>query len=340
MRLSIMFIKQVGIDLGTTNTLVYLPQKGVICNEPSIVAVIGNDKKVLAVGKPAKEMIGRTPEDIIALRPLKDGVIADYYTTKAMIQYFLRRALGVVNFFKPDVIISAPAGVTSTERRAVINAAKENGVKNVFIVKEPILAALGAGVPINSASGNMIVNIGGGTSEIAVISLGGIVSWASVRVAGNKFDQAVADYVKKKHNLVIGEQMAENIKIQIGAALPLEKRLEMKVKGRDSSTGLPKYVIINSDEIAFALLNQLNEIALAIKEVFNQSPPELVADIMEKGVVLSGGGALLRSMNKYLERVINVPVFPAENPLECVARGTGVILEHLDIYKRTLNSRT
>ncbi len=334
-----MIVRQVGIDLGTTNTLVYVPQKGVVSNEPSIVAVSSNEKKVLAVGVPAKEMVGRTPEDIVALKPLKDGVIADYYTTKAMIQYFLTKALGGFNLFKPDVIISAPAGVTSTEKRAITKAAKENGARDVFVVKEPILAALGAGIPINTASGNMIVNIGGGTSEIAVISLGGIVSWASVRVAGNKFDQAISDYIKKKHNLAIGEQMAENIKIKVGSALPLDKRLEMKVKGRDNSTGLPKYVIINSDEIALAISSQLSEIAAAIKEVFNQSPPELVADIMEKGVVLSGGGALLRSMDKYLERIIGISVFPAEDPLKCVARGTGVILEHLDTYKRTLNTK-
>jgi len=256
-----------------------------------------------------------------------------------MIAYFLKRALGSFNLFKPDVIISSPAGSTSAEKRAVINAAKENGAKNVFVVKEPILAALGAGIPINSPSGNMIVNIGGGTSEIAVISLGGIVSWASVRVAGNKFDQAIMDYVKKRHGLIIGEQMAEKIKISIGCALPLEKRLDTKVKGRDSSTGLPKSIILNSDEIAFAISEQLNEIGLAIKKVFNQSPPELVADIMSKGIVLSGGGALLRNMDKFLEKIVGVPVFPAENPLECVARGTGVILEHIDLYKKTLSSR-
>lgn len=334
-----MFVKQIGIDLGTTNILVFVPKKGIVSNEPSVVALDPKTKRVLAVGKPAKNMVGRTPEDIIVSRPLKNGVIADYYTTKEMLRYFISQALSFFNIFKPDVIISAPAGITSTEKRAVINAAKESGAKNSFVVKEPILAALGAGIPINTPSGNMVVNIGGGTSEIAIISLGGIVSWASVRVAGNKFDRAIADYIKKKHNLIVGEQTAERIKIQVGAALPLEERLEMKVKGRDLTSGLPRYVIINSDEVSLAISSPLNEISSAVKSVFNQSPPELVADVMEKGIVLTGGGACLRKMDKYLEKFIGIPVFPAENPLECVARGTGIILEHLELYKRTLFSK-
>ncbi len=336
-----MFTKKLGIDLGTTNTLVFVPHKGIVCNEPSIVAVDLPTKKIIAVGKVAKKMLGKTPGEIEVRKPLKDGVIAEYYVTQAMLKYFISKALPFWNFTKPDVIISVPAGITSTEKRAVIKAALESGAKNAFVVKEPILAALGAGVPINSPSGNMIVNIGGGTSEIAIISLGGIVSFASVRVAGNKFDQAIADYIKKKYNLAIGEQTAERIKIEIGAALPepeVEKK-EMKVKGRDLISGMPRSIIIDSNEVAEALFPQLQEIASAIKQVFLKSPPELIADIMERGIILTGGGALLRGMARFIEKIVGVPVYPADSPLFCVAKGTGIILEHLDLYKRTVFSK-
>ncbi|HDM32088.1 MAG TPA: rod shape-determining protein, partial [bacterium] len=317
-----MFTKKLGIDLGTTNTLVFVPHKGIVCNEPSIVAVDLPTKKIIAVGKVAKKMLGKTPGEIEVRKPLKDGVIAEYYVTQAMLKYFISKALPFWNFTKPDVIISVPAGITSTEKRAVIKAALESGAKNAFVVKEPILAALGAGVPINSPSGNMIVNIGGGTSEIAIISLGGIVSFASVRVAGNKFDQAIADYIKKKYNLAIGEQTAERIKIEIGAALPepeVEKK-EMKVKGRDLISGMPRSIIIDSNEVAEALFPQLQEIASAIKQVFLKSPPELIADIMERGIILTGGGALLRGMARFIEKIVGVPVYPADSPLFCVAK--------------------
>ena len=336
-----MFTKKLGIDLGTTNTLVFVPHKGIVCNEPSIVAVDLPTKKIIAVGKVAKKMLGKTPGEIEVRKPLKDGVIAEYYVTQAMLKYFISKTLPFWNFTKPDVIISVPAGITSTEKRAVIKAALESGAKNAFVVKEPILAALGAGVPINSPSGNMIVNIGGGTSEIAIISLGGIVSFASVRVAGNKFDQAIADYIKKKYNLAIGEQSAERIKIEIGAALPEPEveRKEMKVKGRDLISGMPRSIIIDSNEIAEALFPQLQEIGSAIKQVFLKSPPELIADIMERGIILTGGGALLRGMARFIEKIVGVPVYPAESPLFCVAKGTGIILEHLDIYKRTVFSK-
>ena len=336
-----MFTKKLGIDLGTTNTLVFTPNKGIVCNEPSIVAVDVFSKKIIAVGKVAKKMLGKTPGEIEVRKPLKDGVVAEYYVTQAMLKYFISKALPFWNLVKPDVIISVPAGITSTEKRAVVNAAMESGAKNAFVVKEPILAALGAGVPINSPSGNMIVNIGGGTSEIAIISLGGIVSFASVRIAGNKFDQAIADYLKKKYNLAIGEQTAEKIKIEIGAALPepeVEKK-EMKVKGRDLPSGMPRSVIISSDEIAEAIFSQLQEIADSIKQVFLHSPPELIADIMEKGIILTGGGALLRGMARFIEKVVGVPVYSTETPLFCVAKGTGIILEHLDLYKRTVFSK-
>lgn len=331
-----MFTKKIGIDLGTANTVVFVPGKGFIINEPTIVALTKPDNSVLAVGFEAKEMIGRTPEEIIAYRPLKDGVVADYYITKAMLTYFVSKAVGWFNVIKPDVVVSVPAGITQTERRAVVNATLEAGARNAFIVKEPILAALGASIPINARSGNMIVNIGGGTSEHAVIALGSIVSWASLRVAGNKFDQAISDYVKKKYSLAIGEQTAEQVKIEIGSALPIKDKMEYELRGRDLITGLPKDIVINSNEIAEALNPLLVEIASAVQNVFSVTPPELVADIMEKGIILSGGSAQLHHLPEFFERFLGVQVYVAEDPLFCVAKGTGMILSHLDTYKRTL----
>lgn len=331
-----MLVNKIGIDLGTANTVVFVPGKGFIINEPTIVALRKPDNSVVAVGVEAKEMIGRTPEDIVAYRPLKDGVIADYYITKAMLTYFISKAVGWFNLFKPDVVISVPAGITQTERRAVINAAEESGAKNAFVVREPILAALGAGIPINARSGNMIINIGGGTSEVAVIALGNIVSWTSLRVAGNKFDQAISDYIKKKYSLAIGEQMAEMVKIKIGSAISSKDKMEYKVRGRDLVSGLPKDVIINSNEIAEALSSYLLEIANSAQNVFNLTPPELVADIMEKGIILSGGSAQLHHLPVFFERLLGVQAYVAEDSIFCVARGTGLVLEHLDSYKRTL----
>ncbi len=331
-----MFTRKIGIDLGTANTIVFVPNKGFVVNEPTIVALSVPDNGVLAVGREAKEMIGRTPDDIVAYRPLKDGVIADYYITKAMLKYFIAKAVGPFNLFKPEVVLSVPAGITPTERRAVMNAAREAGAKEAYIVKEPILAALGAGIPINSHSGNMIINIGGGTSEVAVVSLGGIVAWASLRVAGNKFDQAITDYIKRKYSLAIGEQMAEHIKIEIGAALTTKDRMEVKVRGRDLVNGLPRDVVLNSNEIAEALNPHLMDIAASVQSVFNSTPPELVADIMEKGIILSGGGAHLHYIDEFFKRMTGVPTYVAEEPLFCVAKGAGLILNHLDVYKRTL----
>lgn len=331
-----MFTRKIGIDLGTANTVVFVPGRGFIINEPTIVALTKPDNSVLAVGFEAKEMIGRTPEEIVAYRPLKDGVIADYYITKAMLTYFISKAVGMFNIFKPDVVISVPAGITQTERRAVINAAREAGAGNAFIVREPVLAALGAGIPINARSGNMIINIGGGTSEVAVIALGNIVSWTSLRIAGNKFDQAVSDYVKKKYALAIGEQTAEMVKIQIGAAMSTKDKAEYKLRGRDLITGLPKDIVITANEISEALNPHLLEIASSIQNVFNVTPPELVADIMEKGIILSGGSVQLHHLPEFLERFLGVQAYVAEDPLFCVARGTGLILSHLDTYKRTL----
>ncbi len=331
-----MFTNKIGIDLGTANTIVFVPGRGFIINEPTIVSLSLNDNKVLAVGKEAKDMIGRTPGDIGAYRPLKDGVIADYYITKAILKYFITKACGRFNMIRPDVVISAPAGITQTERRAIMNAAREAGAREAYIVKEPILAALGAGIPINAHSGNMIINIGGGTSEVAVISLGGIVNWASQRVAGNKFDQAIIDYIKKKYSLSIGEQTAETVKIEIGSALPTKERAEFQVRGRDLISGLPKDITLNSNEIAEALNPHLMDIAAAVQSVFNETPPELVADIMEKGIMVSGGGAHLKHIDEFFKRMTGVETYIAEEPLFCVAKGAGLILDHLDVYKRTL----
>ncbi|MEK7162788.1 MAG: rod shape-determining protein [Patescibacteria group bacterium] len=331
-----MFTRKIGIDLGTANTIVFVPGRGFIINEPTIVALSVPDNTVLAIGKEAKEMVGRTPADIVSYKPLREGVIADYYITKAMLKYFINKAVGRFNFFKPDVVISVPAGITQTERRAVINAAKEAGAREAHVVREPILAALGAGIPINSSSGNMIINIGGGTTEAAVVALGGIVSWASLRVAGNKFDQAITDYIKKKYGLSIGEQTSELVKIEIGSALPAKHKLDFQIRGRDLVSGLPKNLIINSNEIAEALNSYLLDITSTIQNVFNETPPELVADIMGKGIIVSGGGAQLRHLPEFLKRMLGVNAYVAEEPLFCVARGAGLILTHLDTYKRTL----
>jgi rod shape-determining protein MreB len=331
-----MFSRKIGIDLGTANTVVFVPGKGFIINEPTIVALSKPENAVLAVGIEAKEMIGRTPEEIVAYRPLKDGVIADYYVTKALLTYFIGKATSWWNPAKPEVVISVPAGITQTERRAVINAAREAGARSAYIVKEPVLAALGAGIPINARSGHMIINIGGGTSEVAVIALGNIVSWTSLRIAGNKFDISVSDYVKKKYGLAIGEQTSENVKIEIGSALPTKHKMEYRLRGRDLATGLPKDIILNSNEIAEALQPLLIDIAESVQSVFNETPPELVADIMEKGIILSGGSAQLHNLTEFFERFLGVATYTAEDPLFCVAKGTGLILSHLDSYKRTL----
>lgn len=331
-----MFTSKIGIDLGTANTVVFVPGKGFIVNEPTIVALSRPNNEVMAVGKEAKNMIGRTPYDIVAYKPLKDGVIADYYITKAMLKYYITKAIGTFNVIKPDLVISVPAGITANERRAVINASKEAGAKNVHIVKEPILAALGAGIPINSHSGNLIINIGGGTAEVAVVSLGSIVSWASLRVAGNKFDAAIMDYIKKKFKVHIGEQTAEQVKIEVGSALPMKQKLSMKVRGRDIMSGLPKDVVVSSNQIAEAINPLLMDIAASVQTVFNNTPPELVADIMEKGIIISGGGANLRNVDEFFKQLTGVQCYVAENSLFCVAKGTGLILEHIDVYKRTL----
>lgn len=335
-----MFIKKIGIDLGTTYTLVYIPKRGIVINEPSVVAISVLDKKVLAVGDEAKEMIGRTPDSIIAARPLKDGVIADYRITESMLKYFINKAVGGMKIFRPEVMIAVPAGITSTERRAVIDATLNAGAKAAYIIKEPIAAAIGADIPIGSPSGHMIVDMGGGTSEIAVISLGGIVANTSVRIGGNKYDAAIGDYIKRKYNLAIGERSAEEVKIKIGSAqfLPKEEKLTMDIKGRDMITGLPRTVKVSSDDVTEALQNELQSLITAVKSVLYQTPPELSADIMDKGMVLSGGTALLRNVDRLLSQATGVPAYVADEALLCVARGTGIALENLESYKRSILS--
>lgn len=331
-----MFIKKIGIDLGTTYTLVYLPGKGIVINEPSVVALSVVDKKVLAVGDDAKEMIGRTPDTIIAQRPLKEGVIADYKTTEAMIRYYINKALGGMRFFRPEVMVAVPAGITSTEKRAVIDATLAAGAKAAYIIKEPIAAAIGANVPIGSASGHMIVDMGGGTSEVAVISLGGIVANTSVRIGGNKLDYAIQEFTRKRYNLAIGERTAEEVKIEIGSAMYLEEPLKKDIKGRDLVSGLPKIIEMTSDDITEAIKNELEGIVSAVKNVLHKTPPELSADVMDKGMVLSGGTALLRNIDKLISQATGVPSYVAEEALLCVAKGTGIALDNLDAYKRSL----
>ncbi len=335
-----MFIRKIGIDLGTANTLVFVPKKGVVINEPSVVAVGRDDNRVLAVGNEAREMVGRTPDTITAYRPLKDGVIADYRVTEAMLRYFINKVSGRFRLFRPEVMTSVPAGVTSTERRAVIEATVQAGAKAAYVVKEPVLAAIGAGIPINEPVGHMVVDIGGGTSDIAVISLGGIVASTSVKVAGNRFDQAIAEYIKRNYNLAIGDRTAEEVKIRIGSAVAVDdESLFMEIKGRDLMSGLPKIIEMHSAEVTEAIADELDEVIRAIKSVLHETPPELAADIMDKGIVLTGGGALLRAIDKLVFQETGVPAYIAEEPLLCVAKGTGIVLEHLEIYKRSIMSK-
>ncbi len=328
--------RRLGIDLGTANTLVYVPGQGVVLNEPSVVAISEQENRVLAIGTDAKEMIGRTPGDIIAYRPLRDGVIADYRVTEAMLRHFFQKALGKWSFFKPDVLISVPAGVTSTERRAVIEAALKAGARNAYVSKEPILAAIGAGVPIYEPQGHMIVDIGAGTTDVAVISLGGIVASKSVKVAGNQIDRSIADYIKRKFNLAIGDKTAEKVKMKIGSALEIEDEMKIMIKGRDYVTGLPRAVKITSNEIAKAIEDDLRQIIQAIKDVLQQTPPELAADIIDNGITLTGGSAQLRNLADLIYRRTGVRATLAEDPLYCVVRGTGLMLDHLDTYKRAI----
>ena len=331
--------RKIGIDLGTTNSLVFVPGKGIVMNEPTVVAVSPMERRVLAVGREAKEMIGRTPETIIAYRPMRDGVIADYRVVEAMLQYFLMRARGKLKLIKPEVMVSVPAGITSTERRAVIEAARRAGAREAYPIKEPILAAIGAGLPIHASSGSMIVNIGGGTSEIAVLSLGGIVASASARVAGNRIDAAIADMIKRTYNVAIGDRTAETIKIEIASALPLDDNPTMDVRGRDLAGGLPKTIVVSANEITEALQDPLQEIVRAVKQVLRDTPPELAADVIENGMTLSGGTGQLRNLDRLLEQATGVPARVADEPLLCVARGAGAALDTLDYFKKSMALR-
>ena len=333
------FSKKLGIDLGTANTLVFLPGKGVILNEPSVVAVSEENNRILAIGAEAKNMIGKTPDSIVTYCPMKDGVIADYRVTEAMLRYFIHKAMGPWNLFKPDVMVSVPAGVTSTERRAVVEAAVRAGAKNAYVVKEPILAAIGAGIPIYESKGHMVVDIGGGTTDVAVISLGGIVASTSVKCAGNKIDQAIADYIKKTFNLAIGDRTAEEVKIKIGAAVPLEEELRVTIKGRDFIQGLPRSAQVSTNEIVRAIDGELKQIIKAIRDVLQETPPELASDIIEEGIIMTGGSSELRNFTELVYRKTGVKAALAEESILCVAKGTGIALEHLDVYKRTVLSK-
>jgi rod shape-determining protein MreB len=333
------FVKKLGIDLGTANTLVFVPGRGVVLNEPSVVAVSKEENKILAVGLEAKEMVGRTPDTITAYRPMKDGVIADYRVTEAMLRYYMDKSLGRFNLWKPEVIVSVPAGVTSTERRAVVEAALKAGAKRAYVVKEPILAAIGAGIPIHEPRGHMVVDIGGGTADVAVIALGGIVASTSVKCAGNRLDAAIADYIKKTFNLAVGDKTAEDIKIQVGSAVPVEEEFVMIIKGRDLISGLPRSTEIKTNEIVKALTRDLREVVKAIRDVFQETPPELAADIIDHGIIMSGGSSQLRNLPDLIFRRIGVKARLADDALYCVAKGTGIALEHLDTYKKTITAK-
>lgn len=342
-----MLFKRLGIDLGTANSLVYLAGEGVVLNEPTVVAIAIEDNRVVAVGNEAKEMLGRTPGNIVASRPLRDGVIADYEVTEAMLRYFIDRTCGRTRFFKPEVMICVPAGCTQVERRAVMDATLAAGARTVYLIEEPLAAAIGAKIPIAQPSGNMIVDIGGGSTEAAVISLGGVVVHHSVRVAGNKLDEAIVTYIKKKYNLFIGERMSEEIKINIGSALAPGSTVKkddswpakLEVRGRDSLTGLPRMIEVEAGEIATSLQAPLTSIVSAIKAVLENTPPELASDIIDKGIVLSGGTSQLRNLDQLIVNLTGVPVHVAEDALLCVVRGTGVALENIELYKRSISKR-
>jgi rod shape-determining protein MreB len=331
-----MFEKHIGVDLGTVNVLVWVKGKGIILQEPSVVAIASSDNKIVAVGSEAREMLGRTPETIEVARPLRDGVIADYVVTEAMLRYFIEKVAGRLRVIKPLIAISVPVGVTSVESRAVHDAAIQAGGREAYLIPEPLAAALGAGMPANTPTGNLVVDIGGGTSEAAVISMNGIVEFASVRVGGNRIDEAIIGYVKRKYNLMIGEQTAEKVKITIGSALPLEEELTMEVRGRDQVSGLPKTIQLTSEEVTEAIAEPLSTISGVVKHVLEKTPPELASDVIDRGIVMTGGGALLRNFHQLLTKETGVPCYVADNPIACVALGAGKALEDYEAIKRSL----
>ncbi|NMA49291.1 MAG: rod shape-determining protein [Tissierellia bacterium] len=329
------FTKDMGIDLGTANTVVFIKGRGIILREPSVVAINRNNKQVLAVGEEAKKMIGRTPGNIVAIRPLKDGVIADFDITQEMLKYFIRKATQKKSIFQPRVVVCVPSGVTEVEKRAVEEATIQAGAKDAFLIEEPMAAAIGAGLPVQEATGSLVVDIGGGTTEVAVISLGGIVTSKSIRVGGDELDNFIANYIKKEYSLMIGERTAEQVKIEIGAAIDDQVLGSMEIRGRDLVSGLPKTIEITSAEIYGALREPVSNIIDAIKATLEKTPPELASDVMEYGIVLTGGGALLYGLDKLITDETGIPVIVAEYPLDCVALGTGKSLESIDLLKRT-----
>ena len=333
-----LFARDIGIDLGTANTLVHVKGKGVVVREPSVVAINQKSNEILAVGDAAKNMIGRTPGNIIAIRPMKDGVIADFDVTQSMLRYFIRRAMSSGMFNKPRVVICVPSGVTEVEKRAVEEATLQAGAKEAYLIEEPMAAAIGADLPVEEPSGSMVVDIGGGTSEVAVISLGGIVTCQSLRIAGDELDESIVHYVKKEYNLMIGERTAEEIKVTIGAAYPKPKEEHMEVRGRDLITGLPKNMTITSSEIIEAIKEPVNSIVDAIKYTLEKTPPELAADIMDRGIMLTGGGALLNGLDKLIKEETGMPVSIAEKPLDCVVMGAGKVLDEIETLKKVLIS--
>ncbi|MDO8650026.1 MAG: rod shape-determining protein [Candidatus Berkelbacteria bacterium] len=329
-------LRRIGVDLGTTNILVYVPEKGIVIDEPAVVALDASDNKIVAYGEEARKMLGKTPESINAAHPLKDGVIASFKITEAMLRYFINRVSGRLRLFRPDIMAAVPVGVTSTERRAVVDACIAAGAKNAYLIKQPIAAALGAGVPIAAPEGHLIIDIGGGTTEVAVISLGDVVASASVRVGGNRFDSAIAAYIRKKYSLVIGEQTAEAVKIKVGTVLPMKKELQMEVSGSNFVTGLPESIIVYSSDVLNAVQEELQEIIATVKTVLQKTPPELASDIMDKGMIMTGGGSMIRNLDGLLTKVTGVPCQLAEEPRLCVAKGTGIAVEHLDEFLRSV----
>lgn len=330
--------QQIGIDLGTANVLVYVPGRGITINGPSVVAVSTDDNRVETIGDEARQMIGRAPNNIAVVRPMREGVIADYVVTQEMIRHLIRRVCGRVRFFKPDVMVSVPTGITSVERRAVHDAVISAGASNAYLIEEPLAAALGANVPISSASGSMVVNIGGGTTEVAVLSLNAIVERQSVRVGGNRLDTTIYNYVKRHYNLLIGEGTAEEVKIAIGSALPLDQPMSMEVRGRDQVAGLPRTITITSDEITEAIQETIAIIVKCVRDVLERTPPELASDIIDRGIVMTGGGSLLRNLDGLLTQETGIACYVADSPLICVALGTGVAMQYFDTLKRSLVS--
>lgn len=334
-----MFRKNIAIDLGTANTLVWVAGEGLVANEPTVVAISSEDNKVVAVGEDAKRMLGRTPESLIASRPMREGVIADYEVTEAMLRYFIGKVTGRFQFIKPNVMICVPAGCTQVERRAALDATLAAGAAHAYLIDEPLAAAIGAGIPVSAPSGHMIVDIGGGAAEAAVISLGGVVIHKSIRIAGNKVDEAIQNYLKKKHNLIVGDQTAEDIKIKVGSATPLVKEEKLEISGRDLVFGLPRSVVLTSTEVTEAMRPTLIQIIGVVKAVLEDTPPELAADIIDKGIVMSGGSSLLRNFDKLMTEETGVPAHVAEEPLFCVVRGTGLVMENIELWKRSITTK-